>query len=130
MKKSIAHLLLLSVLLLGLYACANKSKKIARRWKMSSMEIAGQKVSGEAVEEYGFSFKEDGTYTMKGVIGDASGTWKLSEDEGSLLITMEGKSGEKSMEIRELSDKSLTLFEESEGVPMTTSFVENTDPEE
>jgi hypothetical protein len=130
MKKLTSFGLILVAFALVFSACNKKSKLIAKRWKMNSMEIAGQKVSGESVEDYGFKFSEDGKYDLKGVNGDSKGTWKLSEDEGNLIITMEGKSGEKTFEIRELSEKGLTLFEESEGVPMTTTFVENTDPEE
>ena len=88
---------------------------------MQEMEIAGQKLNGEAVQGFSFDIKTDGTYKMTGMDVE-TGSWILS-DKGDSLITTKDKGNVNSIAIQELSETKLILAGSSEGASMVMSFV-------
>ena len=84
------------------------------------MEIAGQKLEGEAIAGFSFDIKSDGTYKMT-AMEEESGKWKLSGD--SLITTRDQAEQSGSAIVKELKSDKLVLIGNSEGVDMMMEFV-------
>jgi len=117
--KNIALFLIYAVFAI-LVSCTSKSDLIAKKWSMKQMEIAGQKLDGDAVSGFSFDIKQDGTYKMT-AMEEETGKWKLNGD--SLITTRDYDSQSASVIIKELKADKLVLIGSSEGVDMMMEFV-------
>lgn len=101
-------------------ACSSKKDKIAKKWNVKSIEIAGQNLEGDMVNGFYFELKSDGNYLIKGM-NEEAGTWAISQNNDS-LITTNDKNRRVAYLITELSDKNLSIVDYSVGDATITHF--------
>jgi hypothetical protein len=97
-------------------SCKSKSSKdyIVNNWKIT--DVSGGLTSSTSatdkskmLENASIEFTKDGKYILKGLGGDQSGTYKLSEDGKSFSITPEGSSKTDDNIIQELTKSKLVF---------------------
>ncbi|MDX2188887.1 MAG: hypothetical protein SFY32_03410 [Bacteroidota bacterium] len=111
--------LMLSVVFL--ISCGKKEEKIAKLWKVQEMNIAGQAISGDAVANFSFDIRPDGSYLMK-AMAEESGKWRISRN-GDSLVTLNSMSERPAASlIKELTDEKLVLEGNSEGASIIMVF--------
>ncbi|MFN0050114.1 MAG: hypothetical protein ACKVOU_13410 [Cytophagales bacterium] len=108
------------VLILLIASCSSKSKLITHKWLVSEAVISEQKLSGELVSGFFLDLKEDGNYTLSGMSTER-GVWQLSESKDSLITINEDKR-KVAYFIKELTNESLVLYDNTLGTEMITSF--------
>ncbi len=101
-------------------ACGKKSDLITQKWLVTEAVISEQKLSGEMVSGFYLELKKDGKYTLSGMSTER-GEWKLSENQDSLITTNE-QDRRVAYLIQVLNNETLTLYDNSVGTDMVTSF--------
>lgn len=108
------------ILLAFSVGCSSKKDKIAKKWNVSSIEIAGQKLEGDMVSGFYFDIKPDGKYLIKGM-NEELGTWAISQNNDS-LITINDRNRRIGYFISELSDQDFSIVDYSVGDATITHF--------
>jgi Lipocalin-like domain len=94
--------------------------KLARKWKLSSITMPGidAKVADSLIKVGAtMEFTKDGKFTFSGMGQSSSGTYKIDKEGKTLTTTENGK--EESMNVTELTDKSLKVAKGTETMGFT-----------
>lgn len=123
-KLSSLVLLLAALIFTG---CKSKAAKdqIVNKWKLTAVSGDGAKEMPEAekkdmIDKLAVEFSKDGKCTMSGE-GDTpkTGTYTLSDDGKTLVMTQEGSSKGEQMDISELSDSKLVMTATKDKMTLT-----------
>lgn len=123
-KLSSLVLLLAALIFTG---CKSKAAKdqIVSKWKLTAVSGDGAKEMPEAekkdmINKLAVEFSKDGKCTMSGE-GDTpkTGTYTLSDDGKTLVMTQEGSSKGEQMDISELSDSKLVMTATKDKMTLT-----------
>ena len=148
MKKKLSQILLVSTLaiftVIGIVSCGNKKvEMISKKWKMESMNIAGQEsmiasmdstsramyenMMVQMKEKASFTFTKDGKFTVDMGFAKSDGTYKISDDGKTLTTTdmKDGKAGkEETMTIETLAaDRFVMKQKDPSGKDVTLTLV-------
>jgi len=106
--------------LVSFLSCSRKADQITHKWLVTETVISAQKLSGEMVSGFYLELKKDGKYTLSGMSTER-GVWQLSQQQDS-LVTTNDQGRRVAYLIQLLNSESLTLYDNSLGAEMVTSF--------
>jgi hypothetical protein len=100
MKQSKAIFLLLSIVLMSLASCQDKSNALVRTWKLQDLKYTKkipdmmkptiQRSIDEMKKSFVISYSPNGTYTTQMGNKTMQGTWKLNFNSSKISVVTEG----------------------------------------
>lgn len=114
-----AYVVLASALA-ALSSCESRERKIAKKWMVQKVDIAGTSLTEDMLYGFYFDISPTGSYKIKGM-SEETGSWKLQKDS---IKTIEDKRGRAvSYYIQELTDTKLVLVDNTTESNTVTTFV-------
>ncbi len=106
-----------------LFSCESQKEKLINKWKASEIDLAGNVLSGELINDVFIAFNKDGSY-QSNILGedesDAKGTWVL---DGNIIVRKSASNKEWKLSIESLSSDMLVLTYEDHGMKRKLSFI-------
>lgn len=112
-------LLYASVLLATLLSCSkSKQEQLQGEWKVAEMDLSGNKVKADLFN-ISYEFGEDNSFSRTENGKTEKGTYKISAEGDSLMLTYSSTSTTQGRKIQELSSDSLITTWEEFGMKTT-----------